>query len=82
MLRSKQEINLDTFDPYRFDTPDSYALKTGDYSTGGLTDPCDAALNQGSEEYRESGATQLTKIEKVFAVVGGIAFLGIAILSW
>ena len=82
MLRSYQEMSVDNYDPYRFDTPDSYALKTGDYSTGGLTNPCEAALVQGSDEYPKSDTTSLSKIETAFALLGGIAFLGIAILSW
>ena len=35
---------MDDFDPYKFDTPDTYALKTGDPSTGGLEDPPKGAL--------------------------------------
>lgn len=69
-------------DPYRFDTPDTYALKTGDYSTGGLDDPCETALTHEPGAQYNQGATPLSFAEKAFTVVGGIAFLAVALLSW
>lgn len=82
MLRPYQENIVESYDPYRFDTPDSYALKTGDHSTGGLVDPCETALSQRSGAEHSYEASPLSLAEKAFVLVGGIAFLAIALLSW
>lgn len=73
---------MDNFDPYRFDTPDSYALKTGDYSTGGLTDPARAALPAEYGTSYVGGWGKLSLTESAVAVGGVIVFLGLALLSW
>lgn len=73
---------MDDFDPYRFDTPDSYALKTGDPSTGGLTDPAQGALPSQSTRHYLTGGSGGSVAETAFGLIAAIAFLVIAIASW
>ena len=72
---------MDSFDPYRFDSPDSYALKTGDFSTGGLTDPGLEALPNVKGATFFGHSHPLSKIEAVAFLIGALAFLGVAFLS-
>lgn len=73
---------MDDFDPYKFDTPDTYALKTGDPSTGGLEDPAKGALPNCSSVDLPDGSAGLSLAEKIVALVGGAVLLFVAIASW
>ena len=74
---------MDDFDPYRFDDPVTYAVKTGDISRG--ASPSDAslvAIDDSSEpEFADSNG-RLSTAEAVIGLLMALAFVFIAALSF
>lgn len=74
---------MDDFDPYRFDDPVTYAVKTGDISRG--ASPRDAgltAIDDNSKPEFADGNGRLSPSEALIGLVMALAFLLVAALSF
>jgi hypothetical protein len=74
---------MDDFDPYRFDDPVTYAVKTGDISRGASSrDASLTAMDDSSEaEFADSNG-RLSTSEAVIGLIMALAFVLVAALSF
>ena len=82
MLRSNQEMKVENYDPYRFDDPISYAVKTGDISRGASPRDISTPYDDSAEGLGSDGRVGLNpRANAYLALALALVFLIVAILG-